>query len=64
MVGCVKEVFTEPSPSSISMTFISDSQEWSFIIPAGMAIPGAGRTIAVFCHATDSGLALDDLHIL
>jgi hypothetical protein len=64
MVGCVKEVFTEPSSSSISMTSISDSREWSFKIPADGVIPDAGRIIVVSCHATDTGLVLDDLRIL
>jgi len=64
MVGCVKEVFTEPGLSSISMTSIFDSQEWFFMIPADMVIPAVGRMIAISCHATDSGLVLDDLHIL
>jgi hypothetical protein len=64
MVGYVKEVFTEPAPSSISLTSIFDSQEWSFTIPAGMVIPAVGRMIVISCHATDSGLVLDDLHIL
>jgi hypothetical protein len=64
MVGCVKEVFTEPAPSSISMTSIFDSQEWSFVIPADMVIPGVGRMIVISCHATDSGLVIYDLHIL
>jgi len=64
MVGCVKEVFTEPGLSLISMVFVSDSQEWSIMIPAGVVIPDVGRTLAISCHATDSGLVLDDLHIL
>ena len=64
LVGCVKEVFTEPDPSSISMTSIFDSQEWFIIIPADMVIPAVGRTVVISCHATDSGLVLDDLHVL
>jgi len=64
MVGCVKEVFAESGLSSISMTSIFDSQEWSFMIPADMVIPEVGRMIAISCHATDSGLVLDDLRIL
>jgi len=64
MVGCVKEVFADPDPSSISMTFIFDSQEWSIMIPVDMVIPAVGRMTVISCHATDLGLVLDDLHIL
>jgi hypothetical protein len=64
MVGRVKEVFTGPDLSSMSITFISDSQEWPIIIPSDMAMPAVGNTIAISCHTTDSGLMLDGLQVL
>jgi hypothetical protein len=64
MAGCVKDVNTDPGPSSLSMTLIFDTQEWSFKIPANLVIPEVGEMIVISCHATDSGLVLDDLHIL
>jgi hypothetical protein len=64
VVGVVKEVIAEPGSSSFFMTVISDSQEWSLSIPEGAVIPDVGRMIAMSCHATDSGLVLDDLNLL
>jgi hypothetical protein len=64
MVGCVKEIYTEPDLSSKSMTLFSDSQEWSLMIPADMVAPEVGWMIAISCHTTDSGLVLDGLRIL
>jgi hypothetical protein len=64
MVGCVTEVHTESGLSSLSMTSVFGSQEWSFMIPANLIIPEVGRMIAISFHETDSGLVLDDLQVL
>lgn len=64
IVGCIKDVLAESDPSSISITLVFDSEELLLAIPAGMVIPDVGRLVVVSCHATGSGLMLDEMRTL